>query len=30
MPEIKFDTGIVTYTLNESCQIAFNPTDSFL
>lgn len=29
MPEIKFDTGIVTYTLNESCQIAFNPTDSF-
>jgi len=28
MPEIKFDTGLVTYDLNGKCQVTFNPTDS--
>lgn len=28
MPEIRFDTGLVTYDLNGVCQVTFNPTDS--
>lgn len=28
MPELKFDTGLVTYTLNGECKVSFNPTDS--
>lgn len=28
MPEIRFDTGLVTYDLNGACQVTFNPTDS--
>ncbi len=28
MPTIKFDTGLVTYDLNDQCQVTFNPTDS--
>lgn len=33
MPEVRekvlqFDTGLVTYHLNEQCDVAFNPTDS--
>lgn len=28
MAEIKFDTGVVTYSLNDKCEVAFNPTDS--
>jgi hypothetical protein len=28
MPEIKFDTGLVTYDLNGKAQVSFNPTDS--
>lgn len=28
MPELKFDTGLVTYTLNGKCEVLFNPTDS--
>lgn len=28
MPEIKFDTGLVTYSLNGKCDVTFNPTDS--
>lgn len=28
MPEIKFDTGLVTYDINGACQVEFNPTDS--
>ncbi len=28
MPEIKFETGLVTYDLNGQCQVCFNPTDS--
>jgi hypothetical protein len=28
MPEIKFDTGLVTYTLNSKCEVSFNPTDT--
>lgn len=29
MPEIKFETGLVKYKLNDTCEITFNPTDSF-
>lgn len=32
MPEMKnlsFDTGLVTFTLNDACKVSFNPTDSF-
>lgn len=32
MPEMKtlsFDTGLVTFTLNGTCEVSFNPTDSF-
>lgn len=28
MPELKFETGLVTYKLNDSCEVTFNPTDS--
>lgn len=28
MPELKFDTGLVTYNLNGVCEVSFNPTDS--
>lgn len=28
MPEIKFDTGLVSYSLNGACDVCFNPTDS--
>ena len=27
MPELKFETGLVTYTLNGACKVTFNPTD---
>lgn len=28
MTELNFDTGRVTYTINENCEVSFNPTDS--
>ncbi len=28
MPDIRFDTGLVTYELNGVCSVSFNPTDS--
>lgn len=28
MAELKFATGVVTFTVNEKCDISFNPTDS--
>lgn len=28
MPELKFETGLVTYDLNGKCEVSFNPTDS--
>ena len=28
MAELNFATGIVTYTVNGSCEVQFNPTDS--
>lgn len=28
MPDIKFETGKVTYTINGGTQVSFNPTDS--
>lgn len=28
MKEIKVDTGLVTYSINEKCEITFNPTDT--
>jgi hypothetical protein len=28
MPDIKFDTGVVTYSLNGAYEVSFNPTDS--
>lgn len=28
MPEIRFDTGLVTYNLNGVVEVSFNPTDS--
>lgn len=27
MPELRFDTGLVTYDVNNACQVSFNPTD---
>ena len=27
MKELQFDTGLVTYTVNGSCEITFNPGD---
>ena len=29
MAELNFSTGVKTYTVNETCEISFNPTDSF-
>lgn len=29
MTEIRFETGVKAYTLNDCCEICFNPTDSF-
>lgn len=28
MAELKFSTGLVTYSLNGQCEVTFNPTDS--
>lgn len=28
MPELKFENGLVTYSLNGACEVSFNPTDS--
>lgn len=28
MKELKFDTGLVTFSLNGVCDVSFNPTDS--
>ena len=28
MPELKFDTGLASYSLNGKCEVWFNPTDS--
>ena len=28
MSELKFETGLVTYKLNDACEVAFNPTDN--
>lgn len=28
MPEIKFETGIVSFKLNDAAEVSFNPTDS--
>ena len=28
MNELKFETGLVTYTLNGACEVKFNPTDN--
>lgn len=28
MPELSFDTGLVTYNLNGKCEISFNPCDA--
>lgn len=30
MKTLNFDTGIVTYSLNDKCEISINPTDSKL
>lgn len=30
MKTLNFDTGIVTYSLNDKCEIKINPTDSML
>lgn len=27
MPELKFETGLVTYNLNGKCEVSFNPGD---
>lgn len=29
MSELKFSTGLKTYTVNDCCEIQFNPGDSF-
>lgn len=29
MSELKFSTGLKTYTVNDCCEIQFNPSDSF-
>ena len=29
MPELNFDTGLVSFSLNGKCEVVFNPTDSF-
>ena len=28
MNTINFETGVVAYTVNDKCQVSFNPTDS--
>ena len=28
MPVLQFDTGLVTYKLNDVCEVQFNPTDN--
>lgn len=28
MPVLQFETGLVTYKLNEVCEVQFNPTDN--
>ncbi len=28
MADIRFDTGLVTYSLNGACDVMFNPTDT--
>lgn len=28
MKDLNFDTGVVTYNLNGTCEVSFNPTDS--
>lgn len=28
MKELNFDTGLVNYSINGKCEVAFNPTDS--
>lgn len=28
MKDLNFDTGVVTYRLNGTCDVSFNPTDS--
>ena len=28
MPEIRFETGIVLFKLNDATEVSFNPTDS--
>ena len=28
MKELVFDTGLVTFNINGTCEVAFNPTDS--
>lgn len=28
MKNLNFDSGLITYTLNEVCEVSFNPTDS--
>lgn len=28
MPEIRFETGLVTYNLNGAVEVSFNPTDA--
>lgn len=29
MPNISFDTGIVTYNINDAAEVRFNPTDTY-
>lgn len=29
MPELSFETGVVSFSLNGKCEVSFNPTDSF-
>ena len=28
MQNIKLDTGLQTYRINDACEVSFNPTDS--
>lgn len=28
MKELNFDTGLITYTINKTCEVTFNPTDT--
>ena len=28
MGTLKFETGVVSYTINDKCEVSFNPTDS--